>query len=90
MCGIEQTSGPAGVNFPPMTYVICGHISTETGLFTAVVCAIPKGEFAIAEIRKHECDSWEGAASLLDPMAQALGSELKTRGDRVIAVEIPT
>lgn len=70
-----------------MTYTITRHVDTENGLFTAVVCAVPQGQGALAVVRTHDCDSQTGAASLLDALARALGLELTARGDVVLAVE---
>ena len=70
-----------------MTYSITRRVDTQAGLYTAVVCAVPKDQGSLAIIRTHDCDSQNGAASLLDALAQALESELALRGDVVIAVE---
>jgi len=70
-----------------MGYTISRRISTGNGLFTAVVCAIPRDGGTFAEVRTHDCDSREGAVALLDAMANSLVAELTTRGDVVLAIE---
>ncbi|MGZ5038983.1 MAG: hypothetical protein ACXWG1_17360 [Usitatibacter sp.] len=70
-----------------MTYTITRRVNATVGLFTAIACAIPKDHGCIAVVRAHDCDSWDGAISVLDAMAQALEVELSARGDVVLAVE---
>lgn len=69
-----------------MTYSITRRVDTRNGLFTAVVCAVPQDQGALAIIHTHDCDSEDGATSLLDALARALESELAIRGDVVLAV----
>ena len=75
--------------FAGMGYTISQRISTGNGLFTAVVCAIPQDHGAFAVVRAHDCDSQEGARSVLQALVHALGQELSSRGDAVLAVEPP-
>ena len=73
-----------------MVYYITRHVDTEGGLFTAVVCAVPQDQGALAIVHTHDCDSRDGAISLLDALARAIESELGRRGDVVLAVERAT
>jgi hypothetical protein len=71
-----------------MIYTISRYVETGAGLFTAVVCAVPRDRWALAVIRTRECDSLEGATSWLESLARSLGVELAARGD-VLAVGSP-
>lgn len=68
-----------------MTYTITRRVYTSGGLFTAVACAIPEDRGCLAVIRSHDCDSHDGAESVMEAMAHTLASELSARGDVVLA-----
>jgi hypothetical protein len=87
MCVTVHTFFLAATRVPSVTYAMTRRVDTQTGLSAAVVRAIPQGEGALAVVRAHDCDSRDGAASLLDALAQLLMSELTARGDVVLAVE---
>ncbi len=67
-----------------MTYTIMRRVYTVGATVTVVATAVPEDHAAFAEIRTRDCDTPDHAATVLDAIAEALGSELSAHGHLVL------